>query len=328
VTAKNSIEERLRVLREIRDGGDLDKIRDTTRKNLNDKCNLITGEAVKLIGDFELSGFEAELLSLWESLLAHKDPIKADKGCTAKAAIIETLSRLGYDDAEFYLAALKYQQIEPAWPRAEDTAENVRAGSAFALARSRSLRIVDKLNAFVDYMQGTRADRINAARAITDTRHEMAIPLLRLKLLSGDTYAETMGVCMTGLLDLAPDASIPLVADFLTNPTENVVLEAAAALGMCGRPKAVEALIGCWKETGDEEIQRSLLLSIGLSRDPTAISFLISQLGSNQNTEDVLEALKPSCIYEETQNRVRETLRRLGDRMLLADFERKFGKGS
>ena len=37
---------------------------------------------------------------------------------------------------------------------------------------------------------------------------------------------------MSGLLDLAPQSSIPLVARFLTNPTENVVYEAAAALGV------------------------------------------------------------------------------------------------
>ena len=176
------------------------------------------------------------------------------------------------------------------------------------------------------YLQGTRADRVNAVRAIADTGYESAIPLLRLKLLSGDHDVEVMGGCMTGLLELAPISSIPLVADFLTNPTESVVLEAAAALGICGRPAAVEALIEAWKRSGDEEIQRSLLLSIGLSRDPIAVNFLILQLESGRETEEILEALQPSCVYQEIQTRVRDVLGKIGDKSLMTEFDRKYGR--
>ncbi len=308
---RTSIDERLRLLREVRSNGDLAKIRETVVKYLADKTNLIIAEAAKLIGEFELTGLEPELLAAWNRLIEQSDPVKADKGCTAKTAIIEALGTLNHDVSEFYLVALQYKQIEPGWPQAEDTAENVRAGSAFAIARSQVLRIVDKLTAFVDYLQGSRADRINAVKAIADTRHESAIPLLRLKLLSGDDEAEVMGACMSGLLDLAPLRSIPLVARILTNPTESIILEAAAALGVCGKPAAVEALINAWKRTANKDQQRSLLISIGLSRDPSAINFLISQLEARRNVETVLEALKPSCVYEETQRRVREAMQQI-----------------
>ena len=306
-----TIDEKLRLLREVRTEGDLTKIRETAVKYLADKTNLIIAEAAKLIGEFELTGLEPELLAAWNRLIEHSDPVKADKGCTAKTAIIEALGNLNHDDSEFYLTAIQYKQIEPGWPDAEDTAENVRAGSAFAIARSQQLRIVDKLTTFVDYLQGSRADRINAVRAIADTRHESAIPILRLKLLSGDPEAEVMGTCMSGLLELSPQNSIPLVAKFLTNPTENVVYEAAAALGVCGKPAAVEALINALKRTGNKDQQRSLLISIGLSRDPSAINFLISQLEARRDIETVLEALKPSCVYEETQRRVREVMKQI-----------------
>ena len=306
-----TVDESLRFLREVRTDGNLAKIRETAVKFLTDKTNLIIAEAAKLIGEFELTGLEPELLAAWNRLIDHSDPVKADKGCTAKTAIIEALGSLNHDDSEFYLGAIQYKQMEPGWPHAEDTAENVRAGSAFAIVRSQQLRIVDKLTAFVDYLQGSRADRINAVRAIADTRHESAIPLLRLKLLSGDPETEVMGTCMSGLLDLAPLRSIPLVAEFLTNPTESVVLEAAAALGVCGKPAAVEALINAWRRSGNKDQQRSLLISIGLSRDPSAINFLISQLESRRDVETVLEALKPSCVYEETQRRVREVMKQI-----------------
>ena len=308
---RQSIDEKLRILREVRTEGDPEKIRETAIKYLADKTNLVIAEAAKLIGEFEVTELESELQAAWNRLIEHADPVKADKGCTAKTAIIETLGNLNHDDSEFYLTAIQYRQIEPGWPDAQDTAENVRAGCAFAIARSQQLRIVDKLTAFVDYLQGSRSDRINAVKAITDTRHESAIPLLRLKLLSGDPEAEVMGTCMSGMLDLATQRSIPLVAEFLSNPTENVVYEAAAALGVCGKPAAVEALINALKRTGNKDQQRSLLISIGLSRDPSAINFLISQLEARRDIETVLEALKPSCVYEETQRRVREVMQKI-----------------
>ena len=323
-----SVDERMHRLRAIRDQGDLDQIREAAVKHLNDGCNLVVAEAAKLVGHFELSGVEPALLTTWNRLIQHTDPIKADKGCTAKAAILEALGQLAYDDPDFYLAHIKYQQIEPAWPKEEDTAENVRAGCAFGLARSKQLRIVDKLNAFVDYLMGSRADRINAIKAITDTRHESAIPLLRLKLLSEDPEAEVVGLCMSGLLDLAPTSSIAVVASFLTNHDETVVLEAAAALGICGRPEAIKALIACWQRTADQELQRSLLISIGLSRDSSATSFLLTQLEANDDPETVLEALKPACTYQDTQDKVRLILEYIGNRELILRFERKFGRGS
>jgi hypothetical protein len=321
---RQSIDDKLRLLREIRNQGDVNTIREAVTKYLSDGSNLVVAEAAKLVGEFELSGFEPVLLAAWERLFNQADRIKADKGCAAKAAIIESLGRLSYDEPEFFLEAIVYQQVEPAWPKANDTAENVRAGSAFALACSKRLRAVDKLNAFVDYMQGTRVDRVSAVKAIAATGSESALPLLRLKLLSGDGEVEVLGACMAGLLELAPESSIPLVARFLANLNEEIVLEAAAALGTCGRPKAIEALISTWKKAIDTEIQRSLVISIGLSRDPVAVNFLISQLELKLDPRTVIDALKPSCVYQEIRARVREALNKLNDRALVAEFDRKF----
>jgi hypothetical protein len=322
-----SVDEKLRALREIRDRGELEQIRIAALKNLGDSCNLVVAEAAKLICDFELAGSESDLLRTWERLIGNSDPIKADKGCVAKAAIAQALGGLEYDDPDFYLAGMNYQQIEPAWPKAEDTAEHVRANCAFALVPSKQLRLVDKLNAFVDYMQGSHSDQMNAAAAIADTGHEMAVPLLRLRLQSGDHDAEVLGVCMAGLLKLAPTSSLSLVTSFLKHRNENVVLETAVALGTSGLPKAVESLIDCCKRAPSGDLQRSLLISIGLTRNPAAIDFLLAQLESGRNTETVLDALKPSCVYEETQNRVRDVLDQINDKKSIAEFERKYGHG-
>ena len=135
-----SVDDRLRNLREIRDEGDLVKIREAVVKHLADSSNLVVAEAAMLVNRFELSGVEHALIATWERLLKHSDPIKADKGCTAKSAIIEALGQCEYDEPEFYLGALRYHQVEPGWPNAEDTA--VEMSSRRRLLHSLSCRPV------------------------------------------------------------------------------------------------------------------------------------------------------------------------------------------
>ena len=325
---RSSVDDRLLALRSVRDEGHSDSIRATAIKALSDTSNLVIAEAARLIGQFELSGTEPELVSTWTRLFEHPDPLKADRGCTAKTAIIESLGKLSYDDPDLYLAAMTYSQLEPAWGKPQDSAESIRGGSAFALARSQKIRIVDKLNAFVTLLRGSRVDRVHAIRAMTDTGSESVIPLLRLKLLSGDAEAEVMGACMSGLLELAQQSSIPLIIEFLKNDDDNIVLEAAAALGVCGKPEAVDALIKAWNRTRDDDVRRSLLLSIGLSRDKTATDFLIAQLESKDDAAAALEALKPACVYQETQTRIRSVLETISDENLRETFEKSFGPGN
>ena len=103
--------------------------------------------------------------------------------------------------------------------------------------------------------------------------------------------------------------------------------KAASALGTCGRLAAIESLTKRLERAEREDLRRSLLLSIGLSRDPTAIQFLISRLESPSDTQAALEGLRPACVYQETQSRVQETLQKLGDPLLIKEFERRFGRG-
>ncbi|WP_010586669.1 HEAT repeat domain-containing protein [Schlesneria paludicola] len=320
-----SIDERMRQLQATNREGNLDQIRELATKSLNDSCHLIVAEAAKIICERAFSSEITGLIEKWNELISHSNPIKSDKGCVAKTAIIEALRLLDCDEPDIYLAGIHYHQVEPAWPQSQDTAENVRASSAFAIAISRRIRIVDKLNALVDLLQGSRSDRIHATKALLETGNESAIPVLRQKLHAGDPEIEVLGICMSGLLELAALPSIPFIAQFLDNPSELVVCEAAAALGQCGQPAATQALIAVSKRCRDHEIQRSLLLSIGLSRDPAAIDFLISQLEKERFAETVLEALKPSCVYESTRTRVRQALEKIDDFELSETFDRMCG---
>lgn len=318
-----TVDERLIQLRELARLEDHSKILAAVIQSLADKSNLIVAQGAKIAYDLELRGTETALVAAWNRLIKHPEPIKADKGCHAKAAIIQALGQFDYDNPDLYLEGLGYEQEEPAWQKPEDTAENVRAGCAFALARSRSLRIVDKLNAFVDYLlSDQRADRLNACQAIADTGHESAIPLLRMKLLQGSDFPDVLGNCMSGLLCLNAKSSIPLVATFLEHVNEQVIAEAAVALGTCGLPEAVNLLIARYQRASSDDLRRSVLISIGLSRDAVATDFLISQLTTDAPIDAVLQALKPACLYDETRRKVRQILESANDIPNLKKFDR------
>ena len=328
MAARLSVEERIRQLHEVRQRSNVDEIRSAAEKAMKDSSNVVVQDAAKLMGEFELSDLEPLLLAVWKRLIEQSDPIKADKGCRAKTAIVEALGKLNYDEPDFYLSAIAYRQLEPAWGSPEDTAESIRAACACSLAVSRKLRAVDKLNALVDLLQGTRGDRINSLKAMVDTGNEMAIPLLRLKLLAGDAETEVVGACMSSLLSLAGDSSVELIGKYLAHFDTNHVIEAAAALGAYGRPKAIEAMIAAFGRVKDKELQQTLLFSIGMSRDPCAIEFLINQLQSDSLGGTALDALKPACVYNDTRDQVHEIRKSIGNRSLLAQFERKFGRES
>lgn len=319
--SRESIDERLRRVSALRSEGDLAVVRAGLLKGLADSSNLVVAEAAAIVGELELNGFEAALIAAWKRLLVDPDVATKtflDKGCTGKNAIIETLGRLNFDDRNFLLAGLAYQQMEPAWPKSEDTAANLRGGCAFALARSQQMRAIDKLVTFVDLMQRPlRLDRVHAVQAIADVVVEYAKPLLQLKLLSGDSEAEVLGACMSGLLRLDPAWAIPVVARFLNDPNEQVLLEAAAALGESGRAEAVEALLGKLQRTRDRELRQSLLMSLGLSRETNAIDFLIAQVATNQpEVEHALRSLKPASTYPEIRSRVRDAINKSGNARL------------
>ena len=319
--SRESVEERLRRVSGLRSEADLAAVRAGLLKALADSSNLVVAEAAAIVGELELAGFEEALVAAWKRLLVGPDVSTktcVDKGCTGKEAIIGALGRLNFDDRDFLLAGMAYQQMEPGWPKAEDTAVNVRGGCAFALARSQQMRAVDKLVTFVGLMQRPhRADRVHAAQAIADVGVEYAKPLLQLKLLSGDAEAEVLGACMSGLLRLDPAWAVPVVARFLDDPHEQVLLEAAAVLGESGRPEAVEALLAKLPRLRDRELRQSLLVSLGLSREPKAINFLIAQVATNQpEAEFALRALKPAAVYPELRTRIRDAVSQSGNARL------------
>ncbi len=318
----SSIDTRLKRLTELATEPDSESFRQELRRGLQTSSNLVIAKAAEIIGVRELLDFTEELRSLWGPLCAEPE---RDRGCTAKSAIVDTLARLGFDDPDFCLAAMKYVQIDPGWP-SSDTAINVRGGCAALLARSWKIGLSDKLIAITDLLADSeRLARVHAVSAIADVGHECVIPLLRVKAQCGDPEVEVTGTCFSTLLRLAPESSVPFVARFLDSHDEHVAGEAAAALGECNRSDAVQILINAYKHAFDRDAKELLLSDIGLSRQPDAINFLISVVAaSDYFSEPALRALSPNRFYSDIRDRIQAAVGSTKHRRLVAIFNELF----
>lgn len=321
---KPAIDERLEHVRTLQHENSADDLRHGLEQALSDSSNLVVEAAAKIVGEQELSRFQTRLLDAYDRFLI--DPVDTDKGCHAKIAIVEALNRLDFDDADFYLRGMRYTQHEPAWGGSEDTAAHLRGACAYGLVQSGQLSFVPIMTALVDLLADPcKTARVHAAGAIANTGRGEAIPVLRLKVLSGDPKFEVMGACFSGLLQLDAENSVPLVAARLTSDDIDIALEAAAALGETRHADATQALIDAWKETHDRQLQVPFLLSIGLSNQPEATEFLLQLITENTaGSEDAVRALAPNRFYGDLRERVEHVIRGTKNKRLLALYDAEF----
>ena len=299
---------------------------DELRRFLQSSSNLVIGKAVEIIGERELTEFASEISESLRQLmsLSAESATKRDQGCVAKVAIIDTLARLGHDDPELFLTGMKYVQFDPGWP-SSDSGVNVRGASALALARSWRIGVNEKLIAMTELLDDPeRSGRVHAVRAIAEVGHECVIPLLRVKAQCGDREPEVIGACFSALLRIGKQDAIPFVTGYLHHGGPAAV-EAAASLGESGLPLAIQTLIEFWNHTDDPSFQEDLLSSLGLSRHPAAIAFLISKLNPvTKFSEPALRALAPLRFYPDVRERIRATVQTANHRRMQAMFDELF----
>ncbi len=245
---------------------------DPIRKALRERNNYVCSKAAAMAGDLLLRDAVPDLIAAFDRFL--KDPVKTDPNCWAKNAIVKSLKDLGHEDPEVYLRGIAHVQMEPVWGGRADSAAALRGACALALVACslpRDAILLHLADALADAELRVRAD---AARAIAQLPGQDSILMLRVKALAGDKEPAVIGQCFLSLLGIDPGASVPFVARFLTSPNEDLRFEAAAALGECPTPAAVETLIARWKLERSEEMKRAIVLSLGVSRIPEAKQFL------------------------------------------------------
>jgi HEAT repeat protein len=292
MAARASLDEKLAGLRELRGQVLTAEHKSEVRKRIGDRSNLVVAAAAATAGENTLVEMAGELVQAFERFLVN--PLKDDKLCRAKIAIVQALDRMEYQDPEVFHKAARHVQHEPVWGGTEDTATALRAAGLVALAR---IEGVGCLPLLVDAMIDPAKDvRVAAAVALGAIGGESAALLLRLKARLGDREPDVLSECLYGLMMIDPREYLAFVTEFL-EPDDALRCEAAAlALGKSRVPEALEPLRACWEQAHAADLRQQLLLAIAILRRPAAIEFLV-ELVASEVERNALAALSALKIY-------------------------------
>lgn len=285
------LERQLERVRAVADGPIDDEAITELRALLELRANHVVARAAGVVRDHGLTGLRGELQAPlgWFS----EDPVKRDPGCVAKLALLEALDLLDEPDPDVFTPWVAYRQMEPAWPRAVDTAMALRTRAARGLAR---LGHTSTLNVLADQLADPEpVVREAAAESVAYFGAVEGAALLRLKLRMslGSEEPEVLEACLLALLALDPEGGCALGGELLLAEAQPVRTLTGLALGASRLEGTLELLIGWYQRSvlGDE--RRAALTSIGLLRSAQAVDRLLDEVrkGSDPDARAAIEAL-------------------------------------
>jgi HEAT repeat protein len=317
-----SLDEKLAALRELRGQPLTPEQQAELKKSLGDRSNLVVAAAADLAGENTLLGLAPDLEAAFGRFLVN--PLKDDKLCRAKIAIVQALDKMEHQRPDVFEKAATYEQHEPVWGGTEDTAAPLRAAALIALARIEPTGSLPRLvDAIVDPSKDVR---IAAAQALGYVGTEAAGLLLRLKARMGDDDPEVFSECLSGLLAVNSREYLPFVTEFL-EPDDPARCEAAAlALGKSRLPDALDPLKACWPRCLSSGLKERVLLSIAMMRLPAAIDHLLEIVASDSERDAAaaMSALKIHNYDPRLCERLEALIRKSGSRTLRTLFDRDF----
>lgn len=277
------------------------------RKALGDRSNFIVSKAAALVEELGLRDLLPDLLKAYDRFF--QDPIKTDPQCWAKNAIAKALLTLEFEGPEAYIRGHRYVQPEPSWGGTEDSATTLRATCLLGLVQNSKLSSFDLLELLVDcFNDPATGVRSEVARAIGMLGKAEGALILRMKVQGGDREPSVIGACFASLLHLQRGGAVSFVARYLDEPEYQ--FEAAAALGETREAESVQALTSCWQKARDRQFKRAVLISIGASRQDSAVAWLVKLIedGTIQQALEAVEALAPNLYHDDTVQQVRRAV--------------------
>jgi HEAT repeat protein len=264
------------------------------RAALEDKHYRVVAKGALLAQDRSLPECIPDLQLAYARFL--HDPVKRDPNCVAKQAIARALVALECQDVAFYLEGIRYVQLEPVWGGTADRAVDVRCSCALGLVNTGHFRAIPELVALLNDEEA--GARIGAARAISCGHRGEAEALLRFKVLAGDAEPEVLSECFSGLLSIAAEECLPLVAQQLSHEDAHVRDYAALALGESHHPGALKHLRDAWDNGfASRDMQAVLIRAAAVHRSEEAFEWLVSLIESGTQTQaDV--AVDALAVYE------------------------------
>ena len=305
--SRGRLEDRLDLLRRLRNSFPDDDTLALLRKSLGDRTNLIVAEAAGTIAALELGKLVPDLLSALDPLF--ENAVRRDSKCWGKIAIIKALIALDYDESPPFVRGSEHIQMEPVWGGQEDVAARLRGTSILGLVACTDLSRHQILKRLVDALTDVgHPVRIDAARALEQMNGDDAVLVLRMKARLGDDYPPVVGQVFDALLSLEPEESVSFVGEFLQTDDPGMRDEAALSLGGSRKPEAVEMLVETWNGKSDQDFGGALLRALSSSREERAITFLLELVreGFRKDAELALEALELHRDTPEIWDRVAE----------------------
>lgn len=303
------------------------------RSALADASNFVVAEAARAITQENGAGLSADLVAAFERFLI--EPIKTDKLCVAKIAILDALNRIDYMDSTIFRDNIDYVQDEPAYPESVDRGADVRSACAFGLVRTDTMGSLPLLADLL--VDKEKTVRVAAAMALAGTTQTAAVPLLRLAARFGDKprhgkrgpeseEPEVMSACFNSLLIFGWQEAIPFIAEFLGSRFDDICTMACLALGESRRPEALEHLTRFWRHC-PSRVRADVLIAISLLRLPEATAFLLGLITKPLEVAGLaVEALAVQCHNPQVREQTEAAVNGTGDSELRKLFHSKFDR--
>ncbi len=292
MSRKSSLEDRFARLSELLVEPEAGIARRELAKSLGDRSQHLVAKAAKLTAELGFDELTTELAEAFDRFMV--DPVRTDKGCIAKNAIVKALVDLDAREEDVYLRGVRHRQPEPSYGKPVDTAVPLRASSAEGLMISVHPDLVLELTELL--IDPEMPARIAAARVLAASGRVEAEPLLRLKAHLGDEEPEVTSEALVGLLALAPRRSLSFVGRFLSSDEDSVVEAAALALGESRLEEAVPLLSRRYQRGAGRRLEQTLLIAISMLRREPGLEYLLSLIqGDNQGR--AVQALVALAIH-------------------------------
>src|ERR687893_710751 len=131
MAGRESLDDKLAALRALRGQTLTDEQKAGLRKRIGDRANLVVAAAAAIAGENALVELAKDLEAGFDRFLVN--PLKDDKLCRAKVAIVQALDRMEHREPDVFLKAARHVQLEPVWGGTEDSAPSLRAAALVAL---------------------------------------------------------------------------------------------------------------------------------------------------------------------------------------------------
>jgi hypothetical protein len=325
VAKSDPVERALSELKSLRASNDRAGAVPLLRQHLSSKQNLVAAKAAQIVGEWELSDLESDLISAFERFMKSG----ADKGCGAKTSIARALDQLRSRQQEVFITGIHHHQPEAAWGPPVDVAAELRGVCAAALVRLNYREVLSELAVLL--MDSEPAARIGAAQAIAyrGGADDAGAALLRLKLLARDDAVDVQVECLSALLRVAPRTSLAFVADhFLDNPRTDDDLKQSTLLSIAEArtPDAFEFLRKRVEAEIRVEARRPLLLAIATMRISQAMDYLLNiiEREPRASASASLEALKLHKNNEQIKEKVAAAVTRRQEQEIQDQFNREW----